>query len=123
MTPAISLLWALDAELDKILAEGMEARFARHSAMAKRVQTWALENGMEPLAAEAYRSQTVSTIKNTRNVDIAALNAFLMTKGMRIANGYGELKNKTFRIAHMGETQMHHVDELLEAFETFLEKM
>jgi len=39
---------------------------------------------------------------------------------MIIANGYGDLKNKTFRIAHMGETQMHHVDELLEAFEEFL---
>ncbi len=123
MTPAMSLLWALDVELDKILAEGLEARFARHSAMAERVQAWALEHGMEPLAPEGYRSQTVSTIKNTREVDIAALNAFLLTKGMRIANGYGSLKNKTFRIAHMGETRMHHVDELLEAFETFLEKM
>lgn len=123
MTPAMSILWALDVELDKILAEGLEARFARHSAMAERVQTWALERGMEPLAPEGYRSQTVSTIKNTRNVDISALNAFLMTKGMRIANGYGSLKDKTFRIAHMGETRMHHVDELLEAFDAFLAQM
>jgi len=78
---------------------------------------------MEPLAAEGYRSKTVSTIKNLRNVDISALNTFLLKKGMRIANGYGDLKNKTFRVAHMGETQMHHIEELLEAFEAFLAQM
>jgi len=115
--------WALDAELDKILAEGLEKRFARHTAMAERVQSWAAEHGMAPLAPEGYRSKTVSTIKNTHGIDIGALNKFLLSKGMRIANGYGDLKNKTFRIAHMGETQMHHVEELLAAFETYLEKM
>ena len=120
MTPTMSLIWALDVQLDRMLAEGLENRYARHAAMAERVQTWAFENGMEPLAAEGHRSKTVSTIKNLREVDIASLNSFLLTKGMRIANGYGDLKNKTFRIAHMGETQMHHIDELLEAFEAFL---
>jgi len=123
MTPTMSLIWALDVQLDRMLAEGLENRYARHAAMAERVQTWAFENGMEPLAAEGYRSKTVSTIKNLRNVDISALNTFLLKKGMRIANGYGDLKNKTFRIAHMGETQMHHIEELLEAFEAFLAQM
>lgn len=123
MTPSMSLIWALDVQLDKMLAEGLENRFARHEAMAQRVRTWAVEHGMEPLAPEGYRSKTVSTIKNLRGVDIAALNEFLLSKGMRISNGYGDLKNKTFRIAHMGETQMHHIDELLDAFDTFLEKM
>ncbi len=123
MTPSMSLIWALDKQLDHMLAEGLENRYARHHAMAERVQAWSLENGMEPLAPEGYRSKTVSTIKNLQGVDIAALNEFLQSKDMLIANGYGGLKNKTFRIAHMGETQMHHIDELLEAFETFLEKM
>lgn len=123
MTPTMSLIWALDVQLDRMLAEGLENRYARHAAMAERVQTWAFENGMEPLAAEGYRSKTVSTIKNLRNVDISALNTFLLKKGMRIANGYGDLKNKTFRVAHMGETQMHHIEELLEAFEAFLAQM
>jgi aspartate aminotransferase-like enzyme len=123
MTPSMSLIYALDVQLDKMLAEGMENRWARHAAMAEKMQSWALDHGMEPLAPEGYRSKTVSTIKNTRGVDIAALNEYLLTKGMRIANGYGDLKNKTFRIAHMGETQMHHLETLLEAFEDFLNQM
>ena len=39
---------------------------------------------------------------------------------MRIANGYGLWKDKTFRIAHMGEIQMTDVEALLAAFEEFM---
>jgi len=119
----MSLIWALDARLNHMLAEGLANRYARHIAMAERVQSWAIDHGLPPLAPQGYRSKTVSAIRNERGIDIAALNQFLLSKGMRIANGYGDLKNKTFRIAHMGETQMHHVEELLSAFETYLEKM
>ncbi len=120
MTPVMPLIYALDVQLDRILEEGLENRFARHAAMAKRTQNWAIDHGMEPLAAEGSRSKTVSTIKNTKGLDIAALNKFLMTKGMRIANGYGELKEKTFRIAHMGEITMSDVDALLANMEEFI---
>ncbi len=119
-TPAISLIYALDRQLDRILEEGLDARFARHAAMARRVQTWAEAHGMPVFAPEGYRSHTVTTIVNTHDWDIAALNAFLMEREMRIANGYGPLKNKTFRIAHMGETQPHHIEELLTALEEFI---
>ncbi|MBN2256939.1 MAG: alanine--glyoxylate aminotransferase family protein [Anaerolineaceae bacterium] len=123
MTPAMASIFALDVQLERILAEGLENRFARHTAMAERTQKWAVEHGMQPLAPEGYRSKTVSTINNTRGMDISALNKFLLTRGMRIANGYGDLKEKTFRIAHMGEIHMKAVDTLLEAMEEFLAKM
>jgi len=121
-TPAMSLIYALDFQLDRILAEGLENRFARHSAMAKRVQDWADDHDLSMYAPEGYRSQTVTTIKNDRGWDVSAINAFLKERGMRIANGYGQLKNITFRIAHMGEIQMSDIDELLRAMEEFLEK-
>jgi aspartate aminotransferase-like enzyme len=77
---------------------------------------------MEPLAAEPYRSKTVSTINNAKGWVIGDLNKFLLTKGMRIANGYGDLKEKTYRIAHMGEINMKNVDTLLAAMEEFMAK-
>jgi aspartate aminotransferase-like enzyme len=120
MTPAMSLIFALDVQLDRILAEGLENRFARHSAMAQRTQEWAIDHGMEPLACDPYRSKTVSTIRNSRGMDISALNKFLLTRGFRIANGYGDLKDKTYRIAHMGEIQMKDLDTLLEFMDEFL---
>ena len=120
MTPVMPLIYALDVQLDRILEEGIENRFARHSAMAQRTQKWASAHGMDPLAPEGYRSKTVSTIKNEKGLDISALNKFLQTKGMRIANGYGDLKDKTFRIAHMGEITMSDVDTLLASMEEFM---
>jgi len=119
-TPAMSLIYALDFQLDRIFAEGLDNRFARHSAMAKRVQDWAETHGLLIYAPAGFRSQTVTTIKNERGIDVGNLNAFLKERGMRIANGYGQLKNVTFRIAHMGETQMSDIEDLLNAVEEFL---
>jgi predicted phosphoserine aminotransferase len=118
-TPAMSLIFALDRQLDRILAEGIENRFARHSAMAKRVHEWAEAQGLSMYAPEGFRSQTVTTIKNERSIDVSALNSFLKKRGMRISNGYGPLKNITFRIAHMGEIQISDLDELFAAIEEY----
>lgn len=123
MTPAMAMIYALDVQLNRILAEGLENRFARHSAMAQRTQEWAMEHDMLPLAPEGRRSKTVSTIHNSLGMDIPALNKFLQTKGIRIANGYGALKDKTFRIAHMGNIQMTDVDTLLALMEEFIGQM
>ncbi|MEX2144074.1 MAG: alanine--glyoxylate aminotransferase family protein [Anaerolineales bacterium] len=120
-TPAISLVYALDLQLQRILNEGMEARFARHAAMAELTQTWALGRGLQLYAPEGYRSKTVTTIDNILGIDIGALNAFLGERGMRIANGYGPLKGKTFRIGHMGELGLSDVEELLSAMDEFLD--
>ena len=123
MTPAVSLVYALDFQLDRIFAEGIEERFKRHSAMSSRVYEWSLENGMSPFAEKGARSKTVATINNTRNIHIPALNSFLMDNyQMRMSNGYGDLKNKTFRIATMGETSMEDVNALLSAIEEYMKK-
>jgi len=121
-TPAMSLIFALDRQLDRILAEGLENRFARHSAMANHVHEWADAHNLSMYAPEGFRSQTVTTIKNERNIDISDLNTFLKNRGMRLANGYGPLKNITFRIAHMGEIQLSDLEELFAAMEEYLKQ-
>ena len=121
-TPAMSLIFALDFQLDRILAEGLENRFARHSAMAKRVHEWADAHDLSMYAPEGFRSQTVTTIKNERGISLPDLNAFLKQHEMRIAGGYGPIKETTFRIAHMGETHMEDIEKLLAAMEEYLKK-
>jgi predicted phosphoserine aminotransferase len=118
-TPAISLLWALDAGLDRILAEGLANRFARHAQLAARTQAWAQEH-FALFAPAPYRSPTVTCITNTRQINIAALNAHLRAKGMQISDGYGKLKGATFRIAHMGEIQPSDLEMLFAAIENYL---
>ena len=118
-TPAISLLYALDAQLDRILAEGLPARFARHARMAERTQAWALDH-FDLLAPEGFRSRTVTAILNTRKLDVGALNAHLAAHDMAIAGGYGALRETTFRIGHMGEIQPADLDRLLSAIDAYL---
>jgi predicted phosphoserine aminotransferase len=121
MTPVLPLVYALDFQMDRILAEGLDTRFARHAAMSQKVYDWSIEHGMTPFAQEGSRSKTVATISNDRNMDISALNKYLMANyDMRISNGYGDLKDKTFRIATMGETSLADVEKLLEGMGKFL---
>lgn len=119
-TPAISLMRSLGVQLDRIFAEGMEARFARHARLAERTQRWAVANGFDLMAEEGYRSQTVTTITNTRAISVKQLNAYLAHQDMQISNGYGDYKDKAFRIAHMGEVQDSDMDRLFAAMESFL---
>ncbi|MBS5939129.1 alanine--glyoxylate aminotransferase family protein [Clostridium sartagoforme] len=112
-TPSIPHMHALDYQLDYILnKEGLENRFARHIELAEVVRAWGRKY-FELLPEDKYLSNTVTTIKNTRNIDVAALNKELGERGFQISNGYGSLKGKTFRIAHMADCQMEDIQELL----------
>lgn len=112
-TPSIPHMHALDYQLDYILnKEGLENRFARHIELAKVVRAWGRKY-FELLPGDEYLSNTVTTIKNTRNIDVAALNKELGERGFQISNGYGSLKGKTFRIGHMADCQMEDINELL----------
>jgi len=111
-TPAVSLIFALNAELDAILAEGLENRWARHIAMAETVRAWA-RNYWELFPDERFLSNTVTTIKNTRGISVADLNKALAERGAMISNGYGTLKEQTFRIAHMGDLTVDDIKWLL----------
>ena len=119
-TPAIPHMYALNAQLDDMLAEGIEARFARHGKMAGIVQSWAKEH-FDIFPEEGYWSPTLTCIENTREIDVAGLIAKLADEfNLRIANGYGDIKGRTFRIAHMGDTQVDEIEGLLRAIELVL---
>jgi predicted phosphoserine aminotransferase len=121
-TPAISLLYALDRQLDDMLAEGMENRFARHLALRDQTIAWAKARGFSLFSAPGYESPTVTCLNNDQGLDIGALNQYLRQQGMIISNGYGALKGKNFRIAHMGDLQMSDMEELFAAIDGFLQE-
>ncbi|MHA1486347.1 MAG: alanine--glyoxylate aminotransferase family protein, partial [Promethearchaeota archaeon] len=113
-TPPIPQIRALTAQIDYILnQEGLENRFERHAQLGKRTREWAEETNFEMFPEKGYESNTVSTMKNSLNIDIAKMVSTLLEKGYRIVNGYGDLKNKTFRIGHMGEVTIKELDEML----------
>ncbi len=108
-TPAVSLIQALNAQLDDILiVEGLENHWTRHLEMAKHVQDWAREH-FDLFADENYLSPTLTNVKNTRGINVAEVNEALGRRGARISNGYGSLKEQCFRIAHMGDLTLDDV--------------
>jgi predicted phosphoserine aminotransferase len=119
-TPSIPHMYALNAQLDDMLEEGMHERFERHRKMAELVQTWAKRH-FDIYPEGGYWSQTLTTLVNTQDVDVPTLIKTLASEyNLRISNGYGEIKNKTFRIAHMGDTQIDEMMGLLAAIEAVL---
>ena len=113
-TPPIPQIRALAAQLDYIInQEGLEKRFERHEQLGKRTRTWAKEINFDMFPEKGYESNTVSTMKNSLNIDIGKMVSMLLGKGYRIVNGYGSLKNKTFRIGHMGEITLKDLEEML----------
>lgn len=111
-TPSLSHMFALNFQLKKILNEGLDNRFKRHEDMANLVRDWAQEH-FQIFTDVNYLSNTLTVIKNTQGISVSNLNKKLQERGFLIANGYGDLKEKTFRISHMGDYTVKDVNELL----------
>ncbi|MEA1974869.1 MAG: alanine--glyoxylate aminotransferase family protein [Bacillota bacterium] len=119
-TPSLPHMFALDYQLDKILnKEGLENRFSRHEKNAKYVRDWA-KKYFDLYSDEQHLSNTVTNVKNTKGISVKDLNNTLGERGFVISNGYGELKEKTFRIAHMAETTKENLQELFNEIEDIL---
>ena len=118
-TPPVSLMYALDFQMDRILKEGMQSRFRRHREMADMVRKWADRLG-GTFPEKGYRSDTIGVI-NRAGLDFDDFHKKLKVAGYEISNGYGEVKEKTFRIGHMGDLTPARVRGLLDTMDTILE--
>ena len=112
-TPAIPHIMALNYQCRRLLEEGIENVWARHSKMAEFVRTWAKEN-FDLFAPQQYASNTLTAVKNTRGINVAeTINALQQKHNTIFGNGYGKIKEETFRIAHMGDITIDDLKELL----------
>ncbi len=112
-TPNIPHIMALNYQCEKLLEEGVENVWARHKKMGEFTRAWAKEK-FELFCEEKYASDTLTTIKNTRGINVAeTIDAIQQKHNTIFGNGYGKLKEQTFRIAHMGDIAIDDVKELL----------
>lgn len=118
-TPTLSHMYALDAQLDRMLAEGLDARWARHAEMADYCRDWAREY-FALYSDEKHLSNTLTVIKNTRDISVSDLNKELALRNKEISNGYGSMKELCFRIAHMGELTLGDIREVTDDIKDIL---
>jgi len=125
-TPALSLMYALEVQLQSIAAEGLEARWARHRAMATRTQEWITKISDETgkrlvnIAPLGFQSPTVSAIKLPSDLPADGFTAAVAKRGIVVGSGYGKLKGSTFRIGHMGDHTVETVERCLAACSSVL---
>ena len=113
VTPNIPHIMALNYQCHKLVNEGMENVWKRHVEMGRFVRGWAKEK-FELFCEEKYASNTLTAIKNTKGINVAETISTVQQKHNTIfGNGYGKLKEQTFRIAHMGDISMGDLKELL----------
>jgi predicted phosphoserine aminotransferase len=124
-TPAVSLLFALAKQLERIDRETLPVRWARHEAMARRTWEWAdamTARGIPVtvLAPAGQRSWTVTCLTMPPGRKGSEVNAAMKARGITISAGYGKLKDSTIRIGHMGEHTVAELDRVLAALDEVL---
>ena len=114
-TPPIPQIRSLVSQLAYIINnEGLTNRFQRHKQLGVKTRSWVDNLGLKMFSEKGHESNTVSTIRNNLNVDIPRMVNKMLDKGFRIVNGYGKLKNKTFRIGHMGDLTLSELELMLD---------
>ena len=106
-TPPVNLIYALRESLRQIMAEGMEARFDRHRAIARAFRAaWkAMGLRLVPLTDE-ITANTMSAVYYPEGVDMGVL-AKVKSEGVVLAAGlHPAIRTRYFRVGHMGTTRV-----------------
>ena len=123
-TPSVAHIHALESKLEDIFTEGLEQRYARHVWTNALVHDWVRSRGFDFFAEEGYASVTLTSVANSRGIDVAKL-----VRDMRerhhivIDGGYGKLKGETFRLSNMGDETEETVSHLLACLDDSLTRL
>ncbi|GAA0581806.1 aminotransferase class V-fold PLP-dependent enzyme [Craurococcus roseus] len=104
-TPATNLLYGLDAAVDMLAEAGLDNVFARHDrhaeATRRAVRAWGLEIQCEE---PRHYSSSLTAVRVPEGHSADALRATILERhNMSLGNGLGPLKDRVFRIGHLGD--------------------
>ena len=112
-TPAIPQFYALGAQLEHIVrGEGLEPRFDRHRRMRQLVHE-RTAGFATPAVDPAIASATVTALVPQHRTP-ESIRTEMKRRGYTLGGGYGEWKDRTFRIGHMGDMPLEDLEAMLE---------
>ncbi len=122
-TPPIGTVFSLAESFRRIEVETMEARIARHRTCSEAFRKGITEMGLDVVASEPLRSSTVTGVY-LENADIGKFLQEAMARGVEFAAGvHPEIKERYFRVGHMGWIEPAHIMIALNAIEGALESL
>jgi alanine-glyoxylate transaminase / serine-glyoxylate transaminase / serine-pyruvate transaminase len=121
-TAPILHIYALHEALRLVLEEGLEARWARHSQAAERLQSGLLARGFELLADPAHQLAPLTAVRVPDDVDGKQIQSrMLQEQGIEIGGGLGPSAPAMWRIGLMGHNaDLDTANTVLEALDTVL---
>src|SRR2546421_4393177 len=120
-TPPVSLFYALDLALEKMLQEGRENIFERHQRIGDYVRWRAQEMGLRLLADHKNASNTVTAVLTPERIDSKELLKKVRAEdGGGFCGGEEHLDGKVFRVGHMGFFEEVDLVEALDKVESRL---
>lgn len=122
VTQAVSQIRSLHLSLERILQEGIEHRVRRHERITALLREGLRGIGLQPLAPDNIASHGVTAVNAPGSISVPQLiESVRQNHGILLAGALGPLRDKAFRIGHMGPaaTQTAVVD-VLAALETCL---
>ncbi len=122
-TQAVNLVWALNVSLEQILAEGMDKRFARHRLMSDAFKAAMTSLGLKQIPVSADKAaNTLTAPYYPDGVDGSVL-PLITQVGVILAGGlHGEIREKYFRVGHMGVVNAADILATVGAIEAGLAK-
>lgn len=124
-TPAVNLVAALEVSLQQILKEGLMARFERHRKTGAAFRAAIRSLGMQQLAVEdSIASNTLSAPRYPEGINGSELLRHIHGAGVILAGGLlPEIKDKYFRIGHMGSVNRGDIVTTISALEFGFEQL
>ena len=120
-TPAVHLVAAFHAALDELLREGLKTRIARYRQRAVFLRAGFKKLKLKFLLDEKLLSNSLTALSVPPETTYPRLHDSLKKAGFVIYAGQSELKNKIFRVAHMGQLLQGELKEFLKALKASLE--
>ena len=104
-TPGTNLLYGLNAALRMLRDEGLSNVFARHDRHAEATRRAVRAWGLEVQCAEPrHYSSSLTAVRVPEGHSADALRAIILSRfNMSLGNGLGILKDRVFRIGHLGD--------------------
>jgi len=122
-TPAVSIVFALDAALDMILKEGIDNVIARQVKIAQMTRDGVKALGLPLFADEKYASNTVTSIAAPEGLDVIKLLKIMREEHDTVlGGGQLHLKGKVFRIGHLGWVSQEDISMVLKSLKIALPK-
>ncbi len=123
-TPAVSLFVGLNAALDIMLDEGMDNVYARHKLLRDATRAAVRALGLKLMTEDFCASPVITSVYAPEGVGSDDIRKVLKQEyGITFAGGQAKLKNKIFRIAHMGFADKMDVLLAISGLEMALDKV